>query len=213
MTDLLRRLPRRAWELVLLEIALYAALGRWILRRPDVPDGATALPYGRLAVPIIWLWIFGSAVEVVAADLILSRWWTFLRLPVLALGIWGLVWMLGLMAAHRVRPHLLTEDTLVVRGPTRAEIRVPLAAVTKVTAVNHAGEGIRFVQVVDDRLLVLVSGNTNLEVSLAPGTVLSTGRTRATPLGEVAPSSICLWVDDPRAVAAVLRRRPAAPSR
>jgi hypothetical protein len=200
-----RRLPRLASDLVLLEVALYASLGCWILRRPDVPPGTTETHYGRLAVPLIWLWIFGSAVEVVAADLILSRWWTFLRIPVLALGIWGLIWMLGLMAAHRVRPHLLGDEELVVRSPTRTTVRVPLESVTGVAAVDGSIEGIRFVKVVDGRLFVAVSGNTNLELTLAPETVLTTNG--VTSLGEVTPSSICLWVDEPREVAALLRRR------
>ena len=207
MIDVVRRLPRLVWDLVLLEIGLYKALGRWIARRPDVPAGWEPLPYGRLVVPIIWLWIFGSAVEVFAVDLLLSRWWTFLRIPVLILGLWGLVWMLGLMASFRMLPHLLGEATIRVRSGARTDIHVPLAAVTGVSVAEHGAEGIRFVRVVEDRLLVLVNGNTNVQLELAPGTVLRTSQ------GEVAPAYVGLWVDESREVAAELRRRLPAPSR
>ena len=53
---------------------------------------------------MLWLWIFGSATEVVVLDVLLSRWWTPLRIPLLVVGVWGVVWMLGMMSAYRTRP-------------------------------------------------------------------------------------------------------------
>ena len=202
-----RRVHELGKEALLLELALYVQLGRWIVRRPDVPRGATPVPYGRLATPVVWLFIFGSAVEVVAFDLILSRWLTFLRIPVLALGIWGLVWMLGLMASYRMRPHLLTDTHLHVRNMARTEVVLPLDAVERVTVADRDEGGIRSLKVVDDELLVMVSGRTNLQLTLAEGTTL------ATPGGELAPATLGLWVDEPREVAELVRARRSAPHR
>ena len=202
-----RRVYELGKEALLLELALYVQLGRWIVRRPDVPRGATSVPYGRLATPVVWLFIFGSAVEVVAFDLILSRWLTSLRIPVLALGIWGLVWMLGLMASYRMRPHLLTDTHLHVRNMARTEVVVPLDAVQRVTVADRDEGGIRSLKVVDDALLVMVSGRTNLQLALAEGTTLTT------PGGELAPATLGLWVDEPREVAELVRARRSAPLR
>jgi hypothetical protein len=194
-------------EAIATELALYGQLVRWITRRPDVPDGVTPVPYGRLATPVVWLFILGSAVELVAFDLILSRWLTFLRIPFLVLGGWGLVWMLGLMASYRMRPHLLTDTELHVRNMARTRVVVPLDSVTQVRVADVDESSIRSVRVVDDALLVLVSGRTNLQLTLAEGTTISS------PVGEIAPATVGLWVDEPREVAAMLRRRRSAPLR
>ncbi|GAA1911989.1 hypothetical protein [Nocardioides hwasunensis] len=183
------------------EVALYRQLGRWITRRPDVPSEATPVPYAQLAMPVVWLFVLGSAVEVVAVDLVLSRWLTFLRVPFLVVGIWGVVWMLGLMASYRMRPHLVTDDAIHVRHLAVTDIVVPLEVIDHVRVADVDESGVRAVRLVDDRLLVLVSGRTNLQLSLRAGTTL------ATPLGEVSPGSVGLWVDEPREVASLLRDR------
>lgn len=103
-----RRVAALAREALLLELALYRSLARWIARRPDVPRGATPIPYGRLAAPMIWLWTFGSATEVVVIEVVLrsidAGWAEAIRLPLLALGVWGVLWMLGMLASYRVGP-------------------------------------------------------------------------------------------------------------
>ena len=203
--DVVRRAPAVLRDLLLTELALYGQLVRWIIRRPDVPAGATPVPYSRLATPVVWLFIFGSTVEVVAFDLILSRWLTFLRIPFLVLGIWGVVWMLGLMASYRMRPHLVTDTDLHVRNMARTDVVVPLDAITRVQVADLDEGGIRAVRVVDDRLLVLVSGRTNLQLTLAEGTPIAIAH------GEITPATVGLWVDEPREVAELVRRRLSAP--
>ncbi|SEC02349.1 hypothetical protein SAMN04489844_1526 [Nocardioides exalbidus] len=202
MSDL-RRVVAVVGGALVTELALYRQLGRWITRRPDVPEGATPVPYARLATPVVWLFVFGSTVEVVAFDLILSRWLTFLRIPFLVLGIWGVVWMLGLMASYRMRPHLVTDAALHVRHMARTEVVVPLEVIASVRVADVDEGGIRALKVVDDQLLVLVSGRTNVQLALVEGTTLTT------PLGEMSPAAVGLWVDEPREVAQLLRRRAA----
>ncbi|WP_107771370.1 hypothetical protein [Nocardioides sediminis] len=207
---------RRAWALardaLLLEVALYRALARWVARRPDVPRGTTPVGYARLAAPMIWLWIFGSAVEVVVLDVVLSRWLPSLRVPLLVVGVWGLLWMLGLLASYRVKPHLLTDTELVVRSGARTRVAVPLGAITSIRSAEHQLPGIvRSVHVEDEEpealLLVGVSSRTNLELVLEGPTVLTT------PNGSSTVSRVGLWVDEPREVAELLRRRRSAPAR
>jgi hypothetical protein len=200
----LRRLPALAWEAVLLELALYRSLARWVARRPDVPAGATPIGYARLVGPMLWLWIFGSAIEVVVVEVVLRQveagWAEFVQVPLLVLGIWGLVWMLGLMAAYRVRPHLLSADRLRIRNGARTWVDVSLEAVVIAQAVEHELPGtIRSVHHQDGVLLVGVSSRTNLLLVLSGPTVLRTSK------GESIADRVGLWVDEPRAVAETLR--------
>jgi len=203
----LRRLPALAHEALLLELALYRSLARWLVRRPDVPAGATPIGYAQLAVPMMWLWIFGSATEVVVVEVVLRQleagWAEAIRLPVLGIGIWGVLWMLGMLAAYRVRPHLLTDDRLRIRNGARTWVDVPLAAVATSRIVEHELPGIvRAVHHADGLLLVGVSSRTNLELQLTGHLVLSTSK------GEVTADRVGLWVDEPRAAAALRVRQP-----
>ncbi len=200
----LRRLLAYAWEAVLLELALYRSLARWIVRRPDVPAGATPIGYAQLAGPMLWLWIFGSATEVVVIEVVLRQvgtgWADVLRLPLLAIGIWGLLWMLGMMAAYRVRPHLLTDDRLRIRNSARTWVDLPLEAMAATRTVEHELPGIvRALHHEDGLLLVGVSSRTNLEIVLTGPTVLRTSK------GESTADRVGLWVDEPRDVARRLR--------
>ena len=210
--DLVRRARRLAWAAIKLEVTLYLALGRWIARRPDVPPDTVAIGYSRLVAPMLWLWIFGSAVEVVVLDVLLSRWWTPLRVPLLVVGVWGLVWMLGMLAAYRTRPHLLGADALQVRDGIHARVDVPLARIAGTRSVDHDLPGLlKSVHVEGDGpdavLLVGVGSRTNLELVLTAPTTLET------PHGPTTVSRVGLWVDEPREVAELLRRRRSAPAR
>ena len=204
--DLVRRLPALAWSALRLELTLYRALCRWLVRRPDVPTGTRPIGYSRLVGPMLWLWIFGSATEVVVLDVVLSRWWTPLRIPILVVGVWGLVWMLGMLAAYRVRPHLLGNDVLEVRDGIHARVVVPLERIAEVRAVEHALPGLlRSVHVEGDLLLIGVGSRTNLELVLSGPTTLET------PHGPTPAARVGLWVDEPREVAQLLRLRRSAP--
>jgi len=199
-------LLRLALDAIQFELALYRALARWVVRRPDVPAGATAIGYAQLVGPMLWLWIFGSATEAVVVEVLLRQvdagWSNAIRLPLLGLGVWGLLWMLGMMASYRVRPHLLTEDRLRIRASARTWVDVPLGAVAATQAVEHQLPGIiRSVHQEDDLLLIGVSSRTNVELRLAGRIALTTST------GEATVDRVGLWVDDPRAVATQLRER------
>lgn len=202
--DAVRRVRRLAWTAVKLEVTLYLALVRWIARRPEVPPGTTPIGYSRLVAPMLMLWIFGSAVEVVVLDVLLSRWWTPLRIPLLLVGVWGLVWMLGMLAAYRVRPHLLGEDVLTVRDGIHARVDVPLDIIAGTRSVDHDLPGLlKSVHVEGEgdaaTLLIGVGSRTNLELVLTGPTALET------PHGPTTVTRVGLWVDEPREVAALLR--------
>ena len=129
---LLRRLPGLLRDALLYELSLYRSLVRWLARRPDVPGGARPIGYSRLVAPMLWLWIFGSTVEVVVVEVVLRHldqpWADAARVPLLVLGIWGVVWMLGMLASYRVRPHLITDTGLQVRSGARTWLVLPLEA-------------------------------------------------------------------------------------
>jgi hypothetical protein len=193
---------REAGRLLVLEVRLYAALLRWCLRRKDVPAPAEPWPYDALAVPVLWLWVFGSATEVVVFHLVIP--WETVRLVVDAIGIWGLLWMLGTLAAYRIRPHLLLPDELRIRSSVYHDIPVPTTSIESVVAREvELPSSVRSLQIepADDgpQVSVGVSGRTNVVLVLRPATPLRTAK------GVVATGTVRLWVDDPRAFVARLQ--------
>jgi hypothetical protein len=203
---LLRRLPGLLREALLLELALYRSLARWVARRPDEPPGATPIGYSRLVAPMLWLWIFGSAVEVIVVEVVLRHldqpWAAALRAPLLLLGIWGVAWMLGMLASYRVRPHLLTDTELRARSGARTWLVVPLEVVESTRPVEHELPGVIRSLHVDEALALVGAGSrTNLELVLTRPTTVSTSK------GEVTVSRVGLWVDEPREIAAQIRPR------
>lgn len=191
-------------EALLLELALYRSLARWVARHPDVPAGAVAIGYSRLVVPVMWLWIFASGAEVVVVEVVLrtvdAGWAHGLRLPLLVIGVWGLLWMVGLLASYRVHPHLLLPDRVRIRVGARTWAEVRYDALVAVRPVEHALPGtIRATHRDGDLFLIGVSGRTNLELVLEPGTTIATSK------GPQRVDRVGFWVDEPRATARELQ--------
>lgn len=201
---MIRSLVTVVVDAIRLELALYRSLLLWLIRRPDVPSDAMPIGYAQLVGPMLWLWILGSATEVVVVEVVLRQisagWAEAIRLPLLVVGVWGVLWMLGMLASYRVRPHLITETALRVRNGALTWVDVPLSCIAGAQSIEHELPGIvKAVHQDDDLLLVGVSSRTNLELKLAGSTLLRTSR------GDVTASRVGLWVDDPRREAAKLR--------
>lgn len=203
-------------RLLATEAAGYRSIARWVRRRPDVPAGAEAVGYSQISAPMIWLFIVGSAVEVVVVHVLLHR-WPWVQWPVLVLGVWGLVFMVGLLAGVRTHPHLLTAEELRVRSGPVLDLPVPYDAIASVSTAERSLESsARIVgtgaptEVPTDGgsgtwLAVAVSGGTNVQVRLArPLTVPHPGL-RGT--GDLEVVEVGLWADEPRVLAQELRRR------
>lgn len=177
-------------------IALFA-----VRRRPIVPPGAVVAPYAREQAPMLLVMVFLMAVETACVDLLLVSLDVpaAVRITVLALDVYGIVFALALGASCALRPHLVSADELRVRFGEYLDVRVPRALISSVRQARNYNEG-GMVSVADGRLVVAVSSQTNVVVELAePVTV-----TR--PLGGRAEvRAIRLFAADPAAVVRALR--------
>ncbi|KRB78627.1 hypothetical protein ASE01_05090 [Nocardioides sp. Root190] len=201
--SVVRRSARLGWRFVVLEVQLYIALGRWVGRRPAVPEGADAWGYSRLVTPVLWLWIFGSVCELPLAHVLVP--WHGVRIALLVIGIWGLVWMLGLLASIKVYPHLVGDQELVLRFGKFARLDVPRDQIASARTDNRdvdgglrslqprtTADGIDVQMPVNDRVNVLVRLTHPLTVSTSKGPVEAT--------------SLSIWADEPREMVAALNR-------
>jgi hypothetical protein len=190
-----------------LEVSLYVCLARWVLRRPAVGPGQEPIGYARAVTPVLCLGIFASAAEIPLAHVLLP--WHAARIGLLVLGAWGLVWMLGLLASYRVRPHLLGSDELRLRNGAVTDVPVALADVARVRHERMDLESsVRSLQVRESdgttELQIGVSGQVNVVVELrAPVAV-------RTPTGPLEVGAVRFFADEPRAVVTRLRESLAA---
>ena len=139
------------------------ALGDPAVRRTP---GATPHPYVGAVSVLLWAFIGGSTVELVALHLILP--WETVRLVADVLGVWGLVWMIGLAGSYRVFPHLVTDEGVRVRNGHTTDLLVPWDAIASVRTREHSAPSSRAVQLdpATRTLSVVVAGRTNVELVL-----------------------------------------------
>ncbi|ACQ78973.1 conserved hypothetical protein [Beutenbergia cavernae DSM 12333] len=189
-----RHLARRAWRA---ELGIWRSLGRFALRRPRVPEGSTAFPYHRLVQPILIAFIVVSAIEVVVVDLLVHR-WPPVRIPLLAVGIWGLTWMTGLWLAYLTRPHAVGPAGISVRHGTEVDVTIPWDSVHSVAVRKDVVEG-RAPRVTDDidgggrTLHLRMQHETNIELRLDVAIPVELGA------GTVEVETVRLYTDEPRA--------------
>lgn len=201
-----RRAADLVWRFLRLEVQLYVALGRWIARRPAVPDASVPWGYSRMVTPVMGLWIFGSACELPLAHILVP--WHGVRLALLVLGVWGLVWMIALLASLKVYPHLVDAAGLTVRYGKLARIDVPWSAVAGLRVEDRDVDG--FVRTLRTRgtdagteLDVPVGDRVNVLLQLAEPLAVPT------PRGVVHAAVIGIWIDEPRDFVASARARMA----
>lgn len=125
------RVGRTAVWLVRLEIGIWRSLAHWTTRRvPGRGPEVQAFPYAREVTPILLAFIWGSMLEIVIVHLLLP--WETPRLIALAIGIWGLLWMAGLLASMRVFQHLVGPSCLRIRSGTTVDVQIPWDIVERI---------------------------------------------------------------------------------
>lgn len=189
MTDRLKKLGSLARFVVRYEIAMYVALFRWVVGRPAVPRGSHRITYQKLVTPVLALWIFASAAEVPLFHVITP--WPTVRIVLLAVSVWGLVWMLGYFASLRVYPHLVSDAALTVRSGALTRIELPWEAVESVKRSQRDIEG-RSARVEAETLLFPINGQANVLVTLR------SERDLRLPRRTVSARRVALWADDPQ---------------
>jgi hypothetical protein len=193
-------LARRA---IMMEIRSYQSIYRFLLRRPKVPAGHVGFSYYQPVLAILIVFIAVSAVEVVVVDLIVRR-WAYIRIPLLILSVWGLIYMLGLLFGMLTRPHAIGPAGIRARyGP---EVDIPLLwdDIESVTPRKHA------LQDKQPKVTVDADGAATLHLRMQNETnieALLTGPIEVRlPHGTETISKITLYADDPDAFMEEVRR-------
>jgi hypothetical protein len=192
-----------AYRAITMEIGIWQSLYRFIFRRPRVPEGAVGFTYHRQVWTILMIFIGLSAFEIPIIDLIVHR-WPVMRIMFLALGIWGLTWMIGLALGFVTRPHAVGPDGIRVRNGAETDVPLPWENVESVSLDKQSDEAKAPRVTVDDQgrrtLWMRMQNETNIEVALERSTAIRL------PSGTETADVVRFWVDEPRDFMAEVRK-------
>ncbi|MGN8551825.1 UNVERIFIED_CONTAM: hypothetical protein OHV15_04465 [Microbacterium sp. SLM126] len=181
-------LARAAWRA---EVGIWQSLYRWLFRRPRVPRGASGFSYHSPVLTILVIFIVLSAIEIPIIDLIVHQ-WPWVRIPLLALGIWGVTWMIGLLLSYLTRPHAVGPEGIRARYGADIDVDLPWEAVASVEKSRDVLE--KAPKVRDEphghTLALRMQNETNVLVILERPVRTRLGDT------ETEIDAVRLWVDD-----------------
>ncbi len=179
----------------LMELRGYQSIYRFVFRRPRVPAGAAPFPYHQPILAILIVLVVVSAVEMVVVDVIVHR-WTYVRIPLLILSVWGLVYMLGLLFGMLVRPHAVGPAGINVRSGSEIDIPLNWDDIASVTRRKHVIQDKQPKVTRDD------DGRATLQLRIQNETNIEIGLERPTPLklphGTEVVDAVALYADDPK---------------
>ncbi|MFC6023352.1 hypothetical protein ACFP2T_45265 [Plantactinospora solaniradicis] len=188
---------------VVYELTMWRSLYRWILRRPVAPEGTVAFSYAGVVTPLLIVFIVVSAIEIPILDLILP--WKTARIIAAALGVYGLLWMIGLLASLRVHPHVIGDAGIRIRNAASIDVTLPWDAVETVRKRYRSLESSRAVQV--DRSGATIVLNIGAASQTSVDIVLRRPTTVPVPKGADEPvHEVRCYADDPEGFVALSRR-------
>lgn len=198
-------LPRLAARLVVSELQLFYCLIKWALRRTGLRSGEFSYHRRSMMDMLVLMIVFVSPVEILVIELLLQAFLPllWLRLLVLFLGVYAVIWVLGFHASRVVLPHRLEESGLRLRHGIFAEGFIPYAEIRRLEKGRRRapewGDGL---QTDGDKAFLAIGGNTDITLKLASPRSLNGFLRPTKPVG-----TLYLAVDEPGNFAAELDSR------
>ena len=110
-------LPRKAARILVLESHLWACLLRWLIRRTGTSDREFGYHKRSQMSLILVMLVFTAPVELLVVELLAP--WMWLRISLLVLGLYALLWIFGLYASLIALPPTASKRTAYVSTMAR----------------------------------------------------------------------------------------------
>lgn len=186
-----------------MEAAGWRSIGRALAGRPRVPRGASRFSYDRPVRTILIVFLVLSAIEIPLIDLLVHP-IPWLRWPLLALGVWGVLTMLGMLLGYLTRPHAVGPEGIRVRHGGEVDIDLPWQVVASVERRRHSLSGAPQLSLTgegeEQTLNQVIQDHSDIQITLEEPTLLRL------PHGDVTVGAVRISVDDPVAFLDAVRR-------
>ncbi|HEX3004538.1 MAG TPA: hypothetical protein VHO27_10015, partial [Angustibacter sp.] len=186
------------------ELRSFASLGLAMVGRRAVPHGATPFSYtnGSFTLPAVVSVL--SIAELAFVHVLVP--WPWLRVVLLVLTVWSLLIVLGLFAARRVHPHLVSSDTLCLRWGAREVVVTRLDNV--LSADLRTSHAYSQPHAEDERLVLTQFQSTNVVLRLKEPVAAAAPVAKKQRPHDFRVRHILLHVDDPDSFLMALRSSP-----
>jgi hypothetical protein len=191
---------KKLWGLarfvVVYELRLWAALFRWILRRPvPVEPGTRRFGYLGAVKMILIAFIVVSAIEIPILELMIP--WRPVANVALGIGVYGLIWMFGLLASMVVHPHLVGPAGLRIRNSITLDVAIPWESIVSIEVRRRSMPPGGQTQLEDGVLSLGMASQTSVDVRLAEPLVLPVRKAKGQPA-----TTVRFHADDPEGLVA-----------
>lgn len=191
-----------ARRVVSYELSMWRSLYRWIFRRPVASGaGAQAFRYAATVTPLFIVFIAVSAIEIPILHLLLP--WENVRRICDVLGVYGLLWMLGLLATMRVHPHVVSDSGLRIRHGATVDVTIPWDAIAAIRTRNRPAtrRAVQFERTESGLVAhIAILSQTNVDVTLRRPTTVPLPKGTGEPI-----TGLHFYADDPSALVARAR--------
>ncbi|MFC4072728.1 hypothetical protein [Actinoplanes subglobosus] len=193
----------KVWALVrfvvVYELRLWAALFRWILRRPvPVEPGTHRFGYIGAVKMILIAFIAVSAIEIPILELMIP--WRPVANVLLFIGVYGLIWMFGLVASMVVYPHLVGPAGLRIRNSITLDVGVGWDRIAAIEVRRRSMPPGGQTQLEDGVLSLGMASQTSVDVRLTEPTVLPVRKAKGQPA-----TTVRFHADDPEGLVEAAR--------
>lgn len=184
------------------ELRAFANLFLVVTGRRRLPPSARGFGYtkGTMLVPVVVIVL--TVVELVVVHLLVP--WQWLRIVLLVLTIWALLFVLGLLASRVVHPHFVNDDVLNLRWGRDAVLTTSLANIIRAERYTHFAHTQPHVE--DDRLILTALQPTNVRLSFAEPVAAVAPVSKKHRPPDFRASEARVFVDDPDAFLKALSR-------
>jgi hypothetical protein len=164
-------LPRTVARFVLHEPRMFVSLFRWTFRRVRLTEGEFGYHGRSLLRAIVPVAIITSPLELLVVHLLAQAFspWAWLKWVLLGLGVYAVLWLLGLYASFVALPHRLERTGLRLRHGVLAEGFVLYKEIETVARKEgkapHSGDGLSHVTD-EDALYLATGGKTDITLRL-----------------------------------------------
>ena len=201
-------MPRRVARVMVLEPRLWVCLLQWASRR--MRPGGDDFSYHKrsLASGLVAVVALTTPVELLIWEILVP--WAWLRIVLLILGIYALVWVFGFYASLAFLPHRLEEGGLRLHYGAFAQGFIPYSEIEKTERntlkAPKPGDGLQ-THPEENALYLATGGKTDLTLQLRTPQIIDGLLRTSHPV-----TTIHLSADEPERMASKLRQRVGEPA-
>ena len=195
--------PRRVARVVVLEPRLWVCLLRWASRRMRPGEDDFSYHKRSLAGGLVAVVALTTPAELLIWEILVP--WAWLRIALLIVGIYALIWVLGFYASLAVLPHRLEVDGLRLHYGAFAQGFIPYSEIERIERkarkAPKPGDGLQ-THPEENALYLATGGKTDLTLHLRTPQVIDGLLRTSEPA-----TTIHLSADQPEKVTSKLRQR------